>query len=308
MLQGARKPRARARALRQRIHLADLHYVVHSRAALTALAENYIEPPFEDWIRVLLLYLDGLRLRRHAAETTRVARSGYRWLKTDILAVWHRGPLRADAAVFLMRALCHHRRRKNQSPQQDASALDCWTQRPSQNHRLSAPAVRSAAKGRSIRSVRRLARPWPPHRDVAMATHCAGRIAATFNTPIGGMFAIELMLPEVSARTFLPVALSTSTATFIGRLFLGSQPALLVPPSLTLGGLCGLAATSFIRGFHFAEDQFAKIADPLSAPRGRHARERHSDLGPITDSSATAWTWRSIVTKGKICGLEMARR
>jgi CIC family chloride channel protein len=119
--------------------------------------------------------------------------------------------------------------------------------------------------------------PW--QRITLVAAGAGAGIAATFNTPIGGvMFAIELMLPEVSARTFLPVALSTGTATFIGRLFLGAQPAFYVPPSpmlgthagsavslllyVILGGLCGLAATGFIRGLHFAEDQFARIANP----------------------------------------------
>ena len=54
-------------------------------------------------------------------------------------------------------------------------------------------------------------------------------IAATFNTPIGGViFAVETM-PEVSTRTFLPVALATGTATFIGRLFFGDFPAFDVP-------------------------------------------------------------------------------
>ncbi len=39
-------------------------------------------------------------------------------------------------------------------------------------------------------------------------------IAATFNTPLGGvLFAVELLLPEVSNRTFLPVVVATSTAT-----------------------------------------------------------------------------------------------
>jgi p-hydroxybenzoate 3-monooxygenase len=32
----------------QQIHLADLDYVVHSRAAATALAENYVGLPIED--------------------------------------------------------------------------------------------------------------------------------------------------------------------------------------------------------------------------------------------------------------------
>jgi CIC family chloride channel protein len=116
--------------------------------------------------------------------------------------------------------------------------------------------------------------PW--QRITLVAAGAGAGIAATFNTPIGGvMFAIELMLPEVSARTFLPVALATGTATFIGRLFLGAQPAFFVPTSpmlgthagsavslllyAILGGLCGLAATGFIRGLHFAEDIFEKI-------------------------------------------------
>ena len=71
--------------------------------------------------------------------------------------------------------------------------------------------------------------PW--QRITLVAAGAGAGIAATFNTPIGGvMFAIELMMPEVSVRTFLPVALATGTATFIGRLFLGLRPAFDVPP------------------------------------------------------------------------------
>jgi chloride channel protein, CIC family len=119
--------------------------------------------------------------------------------------------------------------------------------------------------------------PW--QRITLVAAGAGAGIAATFNTPIGGvLFAVELMLPEVSVRTFLPVALSTGTATFIGRLFLGTLPAFYVPPSpmlgtqagsavslllyAILGGLCGVAATLFIRGLHVAEDVFARIANP----------------------------------------------
>ncbi|MGA2944343.1 MAG: chloride channel protein, partial [Xanthobacteraceae bacterium] len=66
--------------------------------------------------------------------------------------------------------------------------------------------------------------PW--QRITLVAAGAGAGIAATFNTPIGGvMFAIELMLPELSARTFLPVALATGTATFIGRTFFGIHPA-----------------------------------------------------------------------------------
>jgi chloride channel protein, CIC family len=116
--------------------------------------------------------------------------------------------------------------------------------------------------------------PW--QRITLVAAGAGAGIAATFNTPIGGvMFAIELMLPEVSVRTFLPVALSTGTATFVGRMFLGAQPAFYVPPSPTLGthagsvvslilyailgAMCGLASTGFIRGLHWAEGFFESI-------------------------------------------------
>ena len=82
--------------------------------------------------------------------------------------------------------------------------------------------------------------PW--QRITLVAAGAGAGIAATFNTPIGGvMFAIELMLPEISARTFLPVALATGTATFIGRVFLGLQPAFAVPAALLNSDKPGLA-------------------------------------------------------------------
>ncbi len=109
-----------------------------------------------------------------------------------------------------------------------------------------------------------------------VAAGAGAGIAATFNTPLGGvMFAIELMLPEVSTRTFVPVVISTATATYIGRLFLGLQPAFIVPiPELTglemvsatvlfaaagLGVLCGVASWAFVRLLSFMEDLFERI-------------------------------------------------
>lgn len=119
----------------------------------------------------------------------------------------------------------------------------------------------------------------PGQRITLVAAGAGAGIAATFNTPIGGvMFAVELMLPEVSVRTFLPVALSTGTATYIGRLFLGVAPAFHVPALVpvaepvasavalglyaVLGAVVGLAATAFIRGLHLCEDAFEHIANP----------------------------------------------
>lgn len=118
-------------------------------------------------------------------------------------------------------------------------------------------------------------------RIILVGAGAGAGIAATFDTPIGGvMFAIELMMPEVSVRTFLPVAIATGTATFIGRFFFGPQPAFAVPPLATmstnassaivlclyalLGILVGIAAAGFVRGLALAEDLFEKIKEPYT--------------------------------------------
>jgi len=67
-------------------------------------------------------------------------------------------------------------------------------------------------------------------RITLIAAGTGGGIAATFNTPIGGMlFALEITLHEVSVKTLVPVAISTVTATYIGRLFFGPHPSFVIP-------------------------------------------------------------------------------
>ena len=101
-------------------------------------------------------------------------------------------------------------------------------------------------------------------------------IAATFNTPLGGvLFALEILLPEVSNRTFLPVVVATGAATTIGRILIGPDPAFAVSDIqfslagtfglqeaiafVLLGILCGVAAWAFIRLLVFMEDGFPKL-------------------------------------------------
>jgi CIC family chloride channel protein len=108
-----------------------------------------------------------------------------------------------------------------------------------------------------------------------IAAGAAGGIAATFNTPVGGiLFAVELVMREISARTLTAVAIATATATYIGRIFLGDHPSFVIPsveqayfhlttfPILVsyvgLGLLAGLASVLFIKSLYGFEDFFEK--------------------------------------------------
>lgn len=100
-------------------------------------------------------------------------------------------------------------------------------------------------------------------------------IAATFNTPVGGvLFALEMMMHEVSARTLVPVSIATATGTYIGRLCFGTHPSFVIPALETpyfhatnplillafvgLGLLMGGVSALFIKAVYAAEDFFEK--------------------------------------------------
>lgn len=101
-------------------------------------------------------------------------------------------------------------------------------------------------------------------------------IAATFNTPLGGvLFALEVLLPEISPRSFLPVVIATATATYVTRLVMGAESAFAVHglsiPQLesvngyeivlaaVLGVVVGVAAWAFVKLLAFAEDWFEEL-------------------------------------------------
>ena len=113
----------------------------------------------------------------------------------------------------------------------------------------------------------------PVQRNILIAAGAAGGIAATFNTPLGGLtFGIELMLVSITASSLFPVTISTVTACFIGRTFLGVEPSFYIPslviPSFKIihldillifipfGILIGLCSIVFIKGLYFFEDLF----------------------------------------------------
>ncbi len=96
----------------------------------------------------------------------------------------------------------------------------------------------------------------------------AGGISATFNAPIGGiMFALELILPEYSIMTIMPLVVSAIIATTVGAVFMGSHPAFIVPEYTMvshyelffyaiLGLLAGLLSVVFIKSVYGMEDFF----------------------------------------------------
>ena len=112
-------------------------------------------------------------------------------------------------------------------------------------------------------------------RITLIAGGAGGGIAATFNTPVGGvLFAVELMLHEVSARTLVPVAISTVAATYVAQMIFGPHPAFVIPAFETpyfhvespfvllayagLGILTGLASALFIRALYGFESLFER--------------------------------------------------
>ncbi len=113
-------------------------------------------------------------------------------------------------------------------------------------------------------------------RVTMIAAGAAGGMAATFNTPVGGvLFAVEILMLEVSARTLVPVTISAATATYVGRIFFGSHPSFVIPALeasnfellrfssllayVGLGILMGLASTVYIRAIYACEDLFERI-------------------------------------------------
>lgn len=117
-------------------------------------------------------------------------------------------------------------------------------------------------------------------RITLIACGAGGGIAATFNTPLGGiLFALEIMLPEMSARTLIPVSIATAIATYTSYLYFGngsfipfttsavSQINLFAISSYILLSISlGLFSVIFIRVIYFAEDVFDLI------PKGYYVR------------------------------------
>jgi chloride channel protein, CIC family len=108
-------------------------------------------------------------------------------------------------------------------------------------------------------------------RKVLLACGAGAGMAATFNTPIAGVIlAIELLLFEFRARSFIPLVIATTLATSVHLVLFGRGPMFQMAPTdfgipgglpyyLLLGVLCGVAAVGFTKLLYLVEDQFDRL-------------------------------------------------
>jgi H+/Cl- antiporter ClcA/CBS domain-containing protein len=108
-------------------------------------------------------------------------------------------------------------------------------------------------------------------RKVLLACGAAAGMSATFNTPIAGVIlAIELLLFEFKARSFIPLVIASVLATAVHMRLLGAGPMFRVTPMdfgvphalpfyLILGLVCGVAAVGFSKLLYWTEDLFEKL-------------------------------------------------
>lgn len=108
-------------------------------------------------------------------------------------------------------------------------------------------------------------------RKVLLACGAAAGMAATFNTPLAGVIlAIELLLFEFRARSFIPLVIASVLATIVHFLTLGRNAMFQfgsvdfgipfgLPYYIALGLLCGAAAIGFTRLLYWVEDLFDRL-------------------------------------------------
>src|SRR5436309_2055858 len=108
-------------------------------------------------------------------------------------------------------------------------------------------------------------------RKVLLACGAAAGMSATFNTPIAGVIlAIELLLFEFKARSFIPLVIASTLATAVHMQLLGPGPMFSVsavdfgiphalPFYLVLGPVCGIAAVLLSKALYWVEDTFEKL-------------------------------------------------
>lgn len=113
------------------------------------------------------------------------------------------------------------------------------------------------------------------YRNMTLLLCCgaSGAVAAMFKAPMAGiLFAVEILLFNISLSSVLPLLISSVTATTVSYMFMGSDVAFAsvvenfamgnIPFYMLLGVLCGFVSLYFLRTTLSLEDRIKKIANP----------------------------------------------
>ncbi|MGO4593029.1 chloride channel protein [Leifsonia sp. 2TAF2] len=101
-------------------------------------------------------------------------------------------------------------------------------------------------------------------RRILVACGAGAGLAAVYNVPFGGaVFAIEILLAEISFATVLPAFAASAVAALVARIWVPANPLYALPPmhltatvvvwSVLAGPLIGFAAVAFVRAARFAQ-------------------------------------------------------
>jgi CIC family chloride channel protein len=106
-------------------------------------------------------------------------------------------------------------------------------------------------------------------RTILLASGSAAGISAIFNSPIAGViFAAEVLLPEFSIPSFIPLLIASASAAVVSKFLYSGQIFYLitegwvlkaVPFYILLGILCGIISLYNIKATFFIEEYFEKL-------------------------------------------------
>ncbi|TGE28349.1 chloride channel protein [Hymenobacter metallicola] len=131
---------------------------------------------------------------------------------------------------------------------------------------LEAPiSVTGSALGSNVGRILRVGR---RERRLLVGCGAAAGVAAIFNSPIAGvLFAVEVILSELSAPFFIPLLISSATATVVSKALYAGQPFVLItttwpvqaiPFYLVLGLMAALLSVYMIRVYFLADKYFER--------------------------------------------------